>query len=483
MNGFAKKAVLPLVLFAFLATALWAQETTRRDRAVERKRQLRNERQRQKPGETRVPPETKGKAARTQRGARGYLAQRAFESSRFAKRPGGMSAVPFGPALMARNISLFDTDGDGTLSRQEYEAGASQIFELLDANGDGKLERTEMDRNLEQVLIAPEARARQLMFLFDENRDQKITPEECLVPPKAFAELDADKSGALEEEDLLKLTLTRASLLQDTAHRAATLLAELDENKDGKLSEAEFTIGKAAFQAADRDGDGILGTEEMKTLPPLPPDHPRRRAEQWIASLDRDGDRMLSQNEFRVPGGDFDTIDENQDGLVDLKELVAWLSSERGAGTGRRAPPMNAQQFMRFFDRNGDGKIAKDERGNMPEQVWQRMDLNADGVVEAQEIMKARALGAGRRAGGPGGPRFNLYRGNPPDLIKNHDQDKDGKLSLEETGLDKRVFDRMDSDGDGKLTGEEISAAQEMTRTRMKKARETRKKQGMRINP
>ena len=49
-----------------------------------------------------------------------------------------------GPVMMRIIFSLMDSDGDGTVSLQEFQAAHERIFKAMDANKDGRLTLEEM---------------------------------------------------------------------------------------------------------------------------------------------------------------------------------------------------------------------------------------------------------------------------------------------------------------------------------------------------
>ena len=53
---------------------------------------------------------------------------------------GGM----MGPIMMRMIFALIDSDGDGTISLQEFQAAHERIFKAMDANKDGRLTQEEM---------------------------------------------------------------------------------------------------------------------------------------------------------------------------------------------------------------------------------------------------------------------------------------------------------------------------------------------------
>ncbi|MGB5353906.1 MAG: hypothetical protein WBN32_09880 [Woeseia sp.] len=121
-----------------------------------------------------------------------------------------------------------------------------------------------------------------------------------------------------------------------------------------------------------------------------------------------------------------------------------------------------ADQGMKKADADNDGQISLGEFRAAHEQRiverFARMDLNADGFISEDE-MKA----APRDRRGAEGKRRHREGRNPEKLIERMDSDGSGGLSLQELegkrfSPDSTTFGAADVDGSGELSAEELHA-------------------------
>ena len=70
---------------------------------------------------------------------------------------GGMMGSAMGHSIMMRMIfSLMDSDGDGTISLQEFQAAHERIFKGMDTNKDGRLTQEEMQAFMQGTRRSPQ---------------------------------------------------------------------------------------------------------------------------------------------------------------------------------------------------------------------------------------------------------------------------------------------------------------------------------------
>jgi Ca2+-binding EF-hand superfamily protein len=164
-----------------------------------------------------------------------------------------------------------------------------------------------------------------------------------------------------------------------------------------------------------------------------------------FAEIDKNGDGKISKDEFTGPEALFGRIDTDGDGVITLEEAQKFQPGP-GAGAGAGANAAFLAR-LRAMDKDGDGKITREEFTGQP-AVFERLDANKDGVLTRDEIPGGAAAGAAapNRA-------LMLQR------LRAMDTNNDGTISRDEFTGPAAVFDRLDANKDGALTPEELRQA------------------------
>ncbi|MGK6356375.1 hypothetical protein ACMGDH_14260 [Sphingomonas sp. DT-207] len=127
-------------------------------------------------------------------------------------------------------IAAFDSNGDGSLTRAEYDAARAARFKATDADGDGAFSEEEYvaeftarfeqqlaksDRSAEKKAEERQRQIRQTHVRFgvlDTNKDSRIGRDEYdRVAERSFAEQDADKNGIVAANDVAATTAKRTA--------------------------------------------------------------------------------------------------------------------------------------------------------------------------------------------------------------------------------------------------------------------------------
>ena len=154
-----------------------------------------------------------------------------------------------------------DADGDGKISRDEFR-GPAEVFDRMDRNGDGVLEHDELAKGREE-------RMAQMKAVWDQIGKDEM-----------FDAIDANGDGVVTKDEFKSADLGQIVGQAMMKARAALgmggrggngkeggkggLIQRFDKDGDGLLSADEFPRGREVFERLDENGDGLLDSKEVE---------------------------------------------------------------------------------------------------------------------------------------------------------------------------------------------------------------------------
>ena len=106
--------------------------------------------------------------------------------------------------------------------------------------------------------------------------------------------------------------------------------------------------------------------------------------------MDANGDGKISRAEHAKAAKQmFAQCDANQDGTVTAAEMDAAMAA-KGEKPGKGE--ISSAEKIKMIDQNGDGKLTSAEHEAGTEQMFGKMDTNADGVLSKEECDAAQKM-------------------------------------------------------------------------------------------
>ena len=203
-------------------------------------------------------------------------------------------------ALFTRLLRTSDEDRNGTLSAAEFAAGVTPDRPRK------PLARKAPDRlpGSDELLL--------LLAMLDRNADGKIGPQEPPAQLQRFYDLLKDRIGTNQQGNIVlrqvargaprltqvaRMYVVRAGIDVDLEYALLPeknwqLVQKLDRPRDPAEILADPEQAMELFHRLDANGDGKVEYSEV-------PEQISGRFDQLAARADRDGDKMVSEDEFR----------------------------------------------------------------------------------------------------------------------------------------------------------------------------------------
>ena len=287
----------------------------------------------------------------------------------------------------------------------------------------------------------------------DTNHDGVLTLEEYGGHPGNFRAMDANGDGVLSFDEFVNRyregndnapaaapapqVTTQAPFPSSPVVSAEARFRSMDLNNNGYISRSEWRGESVSFDVVDRNRDGRITMDEYLNQSA----YGTGDLEWRFGQLDRNHDGVINRGEWRGERLSFDAVDRNGDNRVTLDEYVNQGTDGYDNGYGSASGGMQAR--FEQMDRNRDGVLSRGEwRDSTP---FRQVDRNNDGVVTLREYLNASVVYEQ-----PSG--YDQYGTSGSTAFRDLDRNGSGYIERREWPYDLTEFDRMDRNGDGRLS-------------------------------
>ncbi|MEM8883136.1 MAG: hypothetical protein AAGD14_03615 [Planctomycetota bacterium] len=177
-----------------------------------------------------------------------------------------------------------------------------------------------------------------------------------------------------------------------------------------------------------------------------------RPADPLMTALDVNADKALSKDEIAGANKALLKLDQDGDGKLGPTECRPPSAERKPDGA-------------KSMDKNGDGKVTKDELPAALQPRFDELDVDKDGALSEEEMKAARKPAEagrpdedGRREGRRGNRRGGRRggRGGGSMMMSALDTDRNGELSAEEIEAAPTSLAKLDANKDGTISAEEL---------------------------